>query len=126
MALRGSVRAVQRTLAAGVEAAAGGGYVEVAAVVDVVFGDSVRFDDHPVSEGACIGDAAGREVDAEDVVLSKESGNGDAVVAVTVPAATAARDIKVSFTAKGVMAGIDVLAGEYPAKGKLTCEVDFK
>ena len=50
------------------------------------------------------------EVDAEDVVLSKESGNGDAVVTVTVPAATAAREIKVSFTAKGVMAGIELTA----------------
>ena len=50
------------------------------------------------------------EVDAEDVVLSKESGNGDAVVTVTVPAATAAREIKVSFTAKGVMSGIELTA----------------
>ena len=50
------------------------------------------------------------EVDAEDVVLSKESGNGDAVVTVTIPAATVARDIKVSFTAKGVMAGIELTA----------------
>ena len=65
------------------------------------------------------------EVDAADVTLSKKSGNGDAVVTVTVPAATAARDIKVSFTAKGVMAGVELTATAevalfQNAAGKLT------
>ena len=35
-------------------------------------------------------------------------GNGDATVNVTVPASTAAREIKVTFVAEGVMAGIDL------------------
>ena len=50
------------------------------------------------------------EVDAEDVTLSKTSGNGDAVVNVTVPAATAAREINVTFTAVGYMEGIELTA----------------
>ena len=65
------------------------------------------------------------EVDAADVTLSKKSGNGDATVTVTVPAATAARDIKVSFTAKGQMAGVELTATAevalfQNAAGKLT------
>lgn len=50
------------------------------------------------------------EVDVEDVTLSKSSGNGDAVVNVTVPAATAAREINVTFTAVGYMEGIELTA----------------
>lgn len=50
------------------------------------------------------------EVDVEDVTLSKTSGNGDAVVNVTVPAATAAREINVTFTAVGYMEGIELTA----------------
>lgn len=50
------------------------------------------------------------EANAADVVLSKTSGEGNAVVTVTIPAATAARDIKVSFVAKGYMAGIELTA----------------
>ncbi len=47
-------------------------------------------------------------VDTEGVSLSKNKGNGDATVNVTVPASTAAREIKVTFVAEGVMAGIDL------------------
>ena len=50
------------------------------------------------------------EVNAEDVTLSKTSGNGDATVTVTVPATTAARDLKVTFTAVGYMMGIELTA----------------
>lgn len=48
------------------------------------------------------------EVDAADVTLSKKSGNGNAKVNVTIPAATAARDIKVTFTAVGWMMGQEI------------------
>ena len=50
------------------------------------------------------------EANAADVVLSKTSGEGNAVVTVTIPAATAARESKVSFVAKGYMAGIELTA----------------
>ncbi len=43
-----------------------------------------------------------------DVTLSKKSGNGNATVNVTVPASTAAREIKVTFTAVGYMMGTEL------------------
>lgn len=65
------------------------------------------------------------EVSAEDVTLSKSKGNGDAVVNVTIPASTEAREISVVFTAVGYMEGIELTATSsvslfQNATGKLT------
>ena len=50
------------------------------------------------------------EINASDVTISKASGNGNATVTLTVPASTAARVIKVTFTAIGYVAGVKVSA----------------
>ena len=50
------------------------------------------------------------EVTPADVTLSKKSGNGNATVTVTVPASTAAREAKVTFTAVGYMMGQELTA----------------
>lgn len=81
------------------------GMPEISAVADV---DGLTLEGGVVTVTVTSNAPWTAEVDAADVTLSKKSGNGDAVVTVTVPAATAARDIKVSFTAKGVMAGIEL------------------
>lgn len=83
------------------------GMPEISAVADV---DGLTLEGGVVTVTVTSNAPWTAEVDAADVTLSKKSGNGDAVVTVTVPAATAARDIKVSFTAKGVMAGIELTA----------------
>lgn len=83
------------------------GMPEISAVADV---DGVTLEGGVVTVTVTSNAPWTAEANAADVVLSKSEGNGDAVVTVTIPAATAARDIKVSFTAKGVMAGIELTA----------------
>ena len=89
------------------------GQPEITAVADV---DGVTLEGGVVTVTVTSNAPWSAEVNAEDVTLSKTSGNGDATVTVTVPAATAARDIKVTFTAVGYMMGIELTA---------TSEVNF-
>lgn len=98
------------------------GMPEISAVADV---DGLTLEGGVVTVTVTSNAPWTAEVDAADVTLSKKSGNGDATVTVTVPAATAARDIKVSFTAKGKMAGVELTATAevalfQNAAGKLT------
>ena len=89
------------------------GQPEIAAVADV---DGLTLEGGVVTVTVTSNAPWTAEVNAEDVTLSKTSGNGDATVTVTVPAATAARDLKVTFTAVGYMMGIELTA---------TAEVSF-
>lgn len=81
------------------------GMPEITAVADV---QGVTFDGGVVTVTVTSNAPWNATVDTEGVSLSKTKGNGDATVNVTVPASTAAREIKVTFVAEGVMAGIDL------------------
>ena len=83
------------------------GQPEISAVADV---DGLTLEGGVVTVTVTSNAPWTAEVNAEDVTLSKTSGNGDATVTVTVPAATAARDLKVTFTAVGYMMGIELTA----------------
>ncbi len=98
------------------------GMPEIEAVADV---EGVTFEGGVVEVTVTSNAPWTAEVSAEDVTLSKTNGNGDAVVNVTIPATTEAREISVVFTAVGYMEGIELTATSsvslfQNATGKLT------
>lgn len=98
------------------------GMPEIEAVADV---EGVTFEGGVVEVTVTSNAPWTAEVSAEDVTLSKTKGNGDAVVNVTIPASTEAREISVVFTAVGYMEGIELTATSsvslfQNATGKLT------
>ncbi|MBQ3247469.1 MAG: BACON domain-containing protein, partial [Alistipes sp.] len=98
------------------------GMPEIEAVADV---EGVTFEGGVVEVTVTSNAPWTAEVSAEDVTLSKTKGNGDAVVNVTIPATTEAREISVVFTAVGYMEGIELTATSsvslfQNATGKLT------
>ncbi len=98
------------------------GMPEIEAVADV---EGVTFEGGVVEVTVTSNAPWTAEVSAEDVTLSKSKGNGDAVVNVTIPATTEAREISVVFTAVGYMEGIELTATSsvslfQNATGKLT------
>ena len=78
------------------------GMPEISAVADAA---GVTFDGGVVAITVTSNAPWTAEVTPADVTLSKKSGNGNATVNVTVPASTAAREIKVTLTAVGYMMG---------------------